>query len=76
VVQTPGAPLLSITPSGASAILSWPVSSINFSLENSASLASGSWTAAPMTLVTNGATISATVPASSGHTFYRLHGGD
>jgi hypothetical protein len=75
LVQTPGAPLLSVTVSGKNAIISWPQTAGGFLLQNSASLTSGTWTPAPVSLSTNAGIISVTVPAASGRNFYRLQGG-
>jgi hypothetical protein len=71
-VQTPGAPVLTITQAGAQAIISWLASSTDFVLEKSPSLTTGSWTPTSVTLTTNSGVISATVPAASGYQFYRL----
>jgi hypothetical protein len=72
-MQTAGAPLLSITRSGAQAIVSWSESAAGFVLEQSSTLMSSSWSASPATLATNAGVISATVTASSGYQFFRLH---
>jgi hypothetical protein len=72
VVQTPGSPTLAITRSGSQAVISWSTSSTPFVLEQTSNLA-GSWTNSPATLTTNGAIIFVTVPATSGHQFYRLY---
>jgi len=75
LVQTPGAPLLSIMLSGNNAIISWPSAAGGFQLQDSASLTGGTWTATSGTQSTNSGIISITVPAVSGHSFYRLQGG-
>jgi hypothetical protein len=76
LVQTPGAPLLSVVLSGKNAIISWPETSGGFLLQDSQSLTSGTWSAAAGTLVTNGGVVSLTVSAASGYNFYRLQGGN
>ncbi len=43
VVQTPGAPTLTITYSGNQAIISWPPSVTGWTLQTNTALASGSW---------------------------------
>jgi hypothetical protein len=43
LVQTPGAPLLSITYSGNQAIVSWPSPSVGFTLQTNANLTTGVW---------------------------------
>jgi hypothetical protein len=72
-VQSPGAPLLSVLRSGTQAVISWSAPATGFVLEQSSSLLPGSWTSSAATITTNGAVISATVPASSGYQYFRLH---
>jgi hypothetical protein len=43
VVQTPGAPTLTITYSGNQAIISWPPSVTGWTLQTNTTIASGSW---------------------------------
>ncbi|MGI8967318.1 MAG: hypothetical protein ACR2H1_14710 [Limisphaerales bacterium] len=72
-VQTPGAPLLTITRSNSFAIVSWPDTATGFRLENNSNLSiTNGWTTAPQTRSTNGGQISVTVPADTGNNFYRL----
>ena len=42
-VQTPGAPLLTITHSGSQAIVSWPYPSTGWTLQTNLSLSTGTW---------------------------------
>jgi hypothetical protein len=42
-VQTPGAPLLTITHAGNQAVVSWPTSVTGWVLQTNSSLATGSW---------------------------------
>ncbi len=72
MVQTPGAPLLSVLRAGPQATISWPAPATGFVLQQSTNLLSG-WAASSATLATNAGIISATVPASSGHLFFRLY---
>jgi hypothetical protein len=73
VVQTPGAPTLTITRSGSTqAVISWTGPATGFVLEQSGSLVQG-WAASGATLTTNGTTISATVNATGGPQYFRLH---
>jgi hypothetical protein len=72
-VQTPGAPLLSVTETGHEATISWLAPASGFVLEESPNLTTGSWSVSSTTLSTNNGVISATVPAGSGYQFYRLH---
>jgi len=72
-VQTPGGPELSVAVIGpGSAILSWPVTSGGFTLQQCASLTPANWTA-----VTNASTTSAefyqvNITLTQGNSFYRL----
>jgi hypothetical protein len=72
-VQTPGAPLLSITLANNQATISWPAPASGFVLQESQSLTTGSWSVSTTALSTNNGVISATVPAGGGYQFYRLH---
>jgi hypothetical protein len=72
-VQTPGAPLLSVTLAGKQATVSWSAPASGFVLEESPNLNAGSWSVSSTTFSTNNGVISATVPAGSGYQFYRLH---
>ncbi|MGI8964743.1 MAG: hypothetical protein ACR2H1_01500, partial [Limisphaerales bacterium] len=73
LVQTLGAPVLSIQLAGANAVISWAAdASVGFILEEAANLNSpASWSASGAVITTNGNTKSVTVPAS-GVKFYRL----
>jgi hypothetical protein len=68
-VQTPGAPILTITPASPGfATISWsPATGTNWILQERLSLTAGSWTNSPSAW-TNPATVPATLPAK----FYRL----
>jgi hypothetical protein len=73
VVQTPGAPLLTISVSGNNYILSWPAASTGFHVEVNGNLGnSGGWSTVPQSASTNAATISVVVPATAGNSFFRL----
>lgn len=72
-IQTPGAPVLTITRSNTFAIVSWPETATGFRLENNNNLSlTNGWATAPQTRSTNGGQISVTVPAGPGNNFYRL----
>lgn len=73
-VQTPGAPLLTITlTSTNTALLSWPVSALNFQLHENTNLAlPNGWSPVAQPTLTNGAQISLTIPASAERKFFRL----
>jgi hypothetical protein len=66
-------PSLFITRSNASVILSWPVSALNFQMQESASLSlSNGWSAVAAPRSTNNGFISVTVPAIGSGKFFRL----
>ncbi len=72
-VQTPGAPTLTITPSGANVIISWPTPTSNFTLQqNPVVNNSGSWSTVSQTTNVNNGTNSVTIPATGGNLFFRL----
>ena len=66
-------PQLTITPAGASVILTWPTNAIEFSLQSTTNLASSAvWTTnSPATVVVNGQN-TVTNPISGTQQFYRL----
>jgi hypothetical protein len=72
-IQTPGAPFLTITPAGPNVILSWPVSTTTFTLQQDADLITpNAWsTVGASVTVTNGSNY-ITVPATAGNKFFRL----
>jgi hypothetical protein len=75
LVQTTGAPQLSIQLSGVNAVISWAAdkgTGFNFEQANNVN-SQASWGTSGATLSTNGNIISASVPANSGIKFYRLH---
>ena len=68
-VQTPGAPLLTITYSGGTtAVVSWPLSVTGWTLQTNNNLATGTWGKYLGSVVNN----SATVPSKVGNLFFRL----
>ncbi len=67
-VQTPGAPLLTITYSGNQAILSWPSSVTGGTLQTNNNLATGTWGNYAGSIVNNTVTNS----APPGNLFFRL----
>ena len=67
-VQTPGAPLLTITYSGNQAIVSWPSSVTGWTLQTNNNLATGTWGNYAGSVVNNSATNSPT----AGNLFFRL----
>jgi hypothetical protein len=71
-IQTEGAPLLTITRSGPSVIVSWPSPSTGFVLQETTNPGSATWTNVAQTPVDNGTTKSITVTPLIGNRFYRL----
>ncbi len=72
-VQTPGAPLLTITRSGASIIVSWPSPATGWTLQqNSNSINSADWNNVTDTIQDDGTTKTLTVNPPTGNRFYRL----
>jgi hypothetical protein len=67
-MQTPGAPLLSITCSGNLAIISWPPSVTGWTLQTNNDLSTGSWGNYPGQIVNNAVTNS----TPKGNLFFRL----
>lgn len=74
-VQTPGAPLLTITlnPQLSTATLSWPSRSTGFALQQNSDLANtNGWFAYGGTINDNGTIRSVTITPPTGNHFYRL----
>jgi len=76
-IQTPGAPLLSVTNENGAVIVRWSRPADGFLLEQTSALASSpgaiSWsTVSAATYQTNATRIFITVPMPSGNKFYRL----
>ena len=71
-IQTEGAPLLTITRSGQSAIVSWPSPSTGFVLQETTNLGSATWTNVAQTPIDNGTTKSVAITPPVGNKFYRL----
>jgi hypothetical protein len=73
VVQTPGAPLLSITHLGNKVIVSWPVSPGGLSLQQNGNLANAAgWSTYGGTVSTNNGVNSITLTLPAGNLFFRL----
>ena len=67
-VQTPGAPLLTITYAGNQAIVSWPSSVTGWTLQTNATLATGNWVTYGATVINNAVTNA----PPEGKLFFRL----
>jgi len=64
-------PVLNVTPSMGSVMMSWPLFAQDYVLEQSGALLT-TWSNAPCVLVTNATGIAATAPMTTGSTFFRL----
>jgi hypothetical protein len=71
-VQTPGAPLLTITRLGNNALVSWLATATGFSLQTNANVAASSWVKYGGTITTSNGTNSITVTPPMGNLFFRL----
>ena len=74
-IQTPGAPLLSITRTNSSVIVSWPTPAEGWVLEQTNRLTGlpGPWPQVPFPYVTNAAEIRVTMPVTPGNRYFRLY---
>jgi hypothetical protein len=72
LVQTPGAPALTITRSGSSVIVSWPSPSTGWTLQQNANLASANGWTTSSGIADDGTTKSLTLTAPAGNLFFRL----
>jgi hypothetical protein len=72
VVQTAGAPTLTITHSGNSVIVSWPNTGSYTLQQNSNLAASAGWATSGYTISTNNGTNSITITPPAGNLFFRL----
>jgi len=71
-VQTPGAPLLTITHSGNKAIVSWPSLSTGFTLQTNGNLATSSWVNYGGIVGDDGTIKTVTNTPPAGNLFFRL----
>src|SRR6266481_1538282 len=72
VVQTPGAPLLLIKLVGANAVLSWPLNTSGFFLQEPPSLSTPVWTSTPLQVVDTAIEHTVTVPGGGLMKCFRL----
>jgi hypothetical protein len=74
VIQTPGAPILSVARTNANVLVSWPAPAPGWTLGQTNLLTGlpGAWPPVTFPYVTNGGVISVTVPATGGPQFFRL----
>jgi hypothetical protein len=75
VVQTEGAPLLTIARNQRAMVITWPVPTTEWRLQSTTGLLGSStvWTDIPPPYATNGAVIEFTDTSPLGNKFYRLH---
>ena len=71
-IQTPGAPLLTITYAGNKAIVSWPSPSTGFVLQTNSNLATGTWGNYGGIVGDNGTIKTETNAPPTGNLFFRL----
>jgi hypothetical protein len=74
-VQTPGAPLLTVTRSNNAMIVSWPLPATGWVLHatNALPQVAAPWPQIPPPYQTNGVNLQFTESATTGNKFYRLH---
>jgi hypothetical protein len=72
VVQTAGAPTLTISHSGNNVIVSWPSPATGFVLQQNGNLNTANWTTSGFTVSSNSTTMSITIPSPTGNLFFRL----
>jgi hypothetical protein len=73
VVQTPGAPFLTITRTNTNAILSWPAPATGFALQQNSDVnITNGWSAVGVGVVVTNGLNTVTVPANLTRRFYRL----
>ena len=72
VLQTPGGPVLGITHSGNSVIVSWPVTSGYILQQNNNLAETAGWSASGYSITTANGTNSITITAPTGNLFFRL----
>ena len=65
-------PSLTIAPTGANVLISWPTSAAGFQLQSNANLGTTNWIPVNLPLTTNGSQISTLVPDSGPQNFFRL----
>lgn len=71
VVQTPGAPTLTLTHSGSNVIVSWPSPSTGFALQQNSDLTTANWSTSGG-VSDDGTNKSITISSPTGNLFFRL----
>ena len=72
VIQTPGAPALTLTHSGNSLVISWVSPSTGWTLQQNSDLTTLSWTTSGYSISDDGTTKSITITSPAGNLFFRL----
>jgi hypothetical protein len=74
VVQTPGAPLLTVSYSTQppTVTISWSLTATNYVLQQNSDLNTLNWTPVGLPVSTNGTTLSVTISPPAGNLFFRL----
>jgi hypothetical protein len=74
VVQSPGAPLLTITfySQLPTVTVPWPASATNYVLQQNSDLTTANWMPVGLPVSTNGATLSVSISPQAGNLFFRL----
>jgi hypothetical protein len=73
VVQTPGAPALTITTLGTGVLVSWPSSATNYTLQQNLTLTNAAgWANFGGTISSNGPVMSTTITSPIGALYFRL----
>ena len=73
VVQTLGAPALTVTHSGSNVIVSWPSPSTGFQLQQNSNLAAANgWSTSGFIVADDGTNKSITISSPTGNLFFRL----
>ena len=72
VLQTPGAPTLTITHSASGVVISWPSSSAGFVLQQNPDLNTANWTTGGFTISDDGTNKNVTITSPAGNLFFRL----
>ena len=72
VVQTLGAPTLTVTHSGNNVTVLWPSPSTGFQLQQNSNLATTNWTTSGFSISDDGTNKSVTITSPTGNLFFRL----
>ncbi|HEY5232255.1 MAG TPA: hypothetical protein VIK35_01800 [Verrucomicrobiae bacterium] len=72
VLQTAGAPTLTITHSGNNVIVSWQSPATGFVLQQNDKLSAANWTTSGFLVSSNSTMMSITIPSPAGNLFFRL----